>query len=435
MKKHQAILDAIPQEWHLPPSILANPPQNLLTPSFLHPLLTPLELEITTAPLPTLLTHLATAHWTSLAVTTAFAHRAAIAHQLTNCLSEFPLAQALATARALDDAHLAENKQTTTTTTLGALHGLPVSLKDSIDVRDVCTTLGFVSWTTRPPRTQDSVLAAILREQGAVLFAKTAVPQGSWATETFGNVIAAAAPPPPAVEKREEAAAAKNGKSMMVSMCGDVPNPLNTALSAGGSSGGEAALLAFRGSPLGFGTDVGGSVRWPAGSVGAYGLRPSKGRLPYRGIASVLGGLEAVTDVGFSVGPMSAGSGGGGVGGGDDDTVGGNVEALGIAMRAVLGGGGEGGGAGGRPWERDPLVVEMPWREEVYRSVKEQQGGKLVFGVLQEDGLVDLHPNVRRAVDVVTKILKKAGHEVSSFFFLGRYKNFSPYTFVLTLFI
>lgn len=380
LKKHQAILDAIPKEWHLPSSVLANPPQNLLTLSFLHPLLTPLELDITTTPLQTLLAHLATGHWTSLAVTTAFAHRAAIAHQLTNCLSEFPLAQALATARALD-AHLARqhNNNNNNRQPLAPLHGLPVSLKDSIDVRDVCTTLGFVAWTTRPPRAQDAALAAILREQGAVLFAKTAVPQASWATETFGNVIAA--PPPPA------AAAAKDGEVM--STTGDVPNPLNTALSAGGSSGGEAALVAFRASPLGFGTDVGGSIRWPASSVGAYGLRPSKGRVPYAGIASVLGGLEAVTDVGFSVGPMSAG----------------NVEDLGIAMRAVL--------VGGRPWERDPLVVEMPWREEVYRSVKAQKDGRLVFGVLEEDGLVDLHPNVRRAVDVVVKILKKAGHEVS----------------------
>lgn len=373
MKKHHAILDAIPKEWRLPSSILTNPPQNLLTPSFLHSLLTPLELEITTTPLQTLLAHLATSHWTSLAVTTAFAHRAAIAHQLTNCLSEFPLDQALTTARALD-AHLAQHKKP-----LGPLHGLPVSLKDSVDVRDVCTTLGFVAWTTRPPRTHDAALAAILREQGAVLFAKTAVPQASWAVETFGNVIA---PPPEQAEGKGE------GKGSELMSTGDVPNPLNTALSAGGSSGGEAALVAFHASPLGFGTDVGGSIRWPASSVGAYGLRPSKGRLPYAGIASVLGGLEAVTDVGFSVGPMSAG----------------NVEHLRIAMRAVL---------DGRPWERDPLAVEMPWREEVYRSVKAQEQGKLVFGVLQEDGLVDLHPNVRRAVDVVTKMLKKAGHEVS----------------------
>lgn len=378
MRKHHAILDAIPKEWLLPPSILENPPQNLLTPSFLQPLLTPLELEITTTPLQTLLAHLATAHWTSLAVTTAFAHRAAIAHQLTNCLSEFPLANALTAARTLD-AHLAQHKQP-----LGPLHGLPVSLKDSIDVRDVCTTLGFVAWTTRAPRAHDAALAAILRETGAVLFAKTAVPQATWATETFGNVISA--PPSPQLTEGGKVMRSRSNTTNT----GDVPNPLNTALSAGGSSGGESALLGFRASPLGFGTDVGGSIRWPASSVGAYGLRPSKGRLPYAGIASVVGGLEAVTDVGFSVGPMSAGA----------------VEDLGIAMRAVL---------EGRPWERDPLAVEMPWREEVYRDVKvkAQQQGTLVFGVLEEDGLVDLHPNVRRAVDVVTKLLRMAGNQVS----------------------
>lgn len=364
LQKHNAILDAIPTEWRLSPSLLTNQPRNLLTPSFLQPLLTPLELEITTSPVRTLLTHLANGHWTSLAVTSAFAHRAAIAHQLTNCLAEFPLAQALATARALD-AHLAQHPKQP----LGPLHGLPISLKDSVNIRNVPTTLGFVSWTTRSPRSRDAALASILREQGAVLFAKTAVPQASWAAETFNNALALTL-----------------GAEDKGQPSGDVPSPLNTALSAGGSSGGEAALVAFRGSPLGFGTDVGGSIRWPASSVGAYGLRPSKGRLPYAGIASVVGGLEAVTDVGFAVGPMSAGE----------------VGDLGIAVRAVL---------EGRPWERDPLAVEMPWREEVYRSVKGEEG-KLVFGVLEEDGLVDLHPNVRRAVDVVTDILKKAGHEV-----------------------
>lgn len=364
LKKHHEILSAIPEDWRLPSPILTNPPKNLLTPSFLHPHLTPLELEITTTPLRTLLSHLATGHWTSLAVTTAFAHRAALAHQLTSCLSEFPLAQALTTARALD-AHLAQHKQP-----IGALHGLPVSLKDSIDVRGVGTTLGFVAWTARPPRTRDAALAAILREQGAVLFAKTAVPQASFATETFGSVIA-----PPT-----------EGAGLLLSLlCGDVPSPLNTALSAGGSSGGEAALVGFRASPLGFGTDIGGSIRWPAASVGAYGIRPSRGRLPYAGIASVVGGLEAVTDVAFAVGPMSAGE----------------VGDLGVAVRAVL---------AGRPWERDALAVEMAWREEVYRSVKERE--KLVLGVMAEDGLVDLHPNVRRAVAVVRELVTKAGHEV-----------------------
>lgn len=367
LEKHNAILAAMPEEWRLPSATLTDPPTNLLTPSFLQSHLTPVELHITTVSLATLLTHLATGHWTSLAVTTAFAHRAALAHQLTACLSEFPLEQALATARALD-AHLAQHHQP-----IGALHGLPVSLKDSIDVRGVGTSLGFVAWTARPARADDAALAAILRAQGAVLFAKTAVPQASFAMETFGNVISAAAQ-------------AGDGGGAGDGLCGDVPSPLNRALSAGGSSGGEAALVAFRGSPLGFGTDIGGSIRWPAASVGAYGLRPSKGRLPYRGIASVVGGLEAVTDVAFSVGPMSAGE----------------VGDLGIAVRAVL---------AGRPWERDPLAVEMPWRDEAYRAVRARE--KFVFGVVKEDGLVGLHPNVRRAVDLVEDILKKAGHEVS----------------------
>lgn len=58
-------------------------------------------------------------------------------------------------------------------------------------------------------------------------------------------------------------------------------HPLNRALISGGSSGGEGALVGARGSPLGIGTDIGGSIRIPAGLCGIYGLSPSPGRHPY----------------------------------------------------------------------------------------------------------------------------------------------------------
>lgn len=58
-------------------------------------------------------------------------------------------------------------------------------------------------------------------------------------------------------------------------------HPLNRALISGGSSGGEGSLVGARGSPLGIGTDIGGSIRIPAGLCGIYGLSPSPGRHPY----------------------------------------------------------------------------------------------------------------------------------------------------------
>jgi Asp-tRNA(Asn)/Glu-tRNA(Gln) amidotransferase A subunit family amidase len=66
---------------------------------------------------------------------------------------------------------------------------------------------------------------------------------------------------------------------------------LNRALISGGSSGGECSLVAARGSILGIGTDIGGSIRIPAGLCGLYGLSPSSGRQPYerKGYISPLG--------------------------------------------------------------------------------------------------------------------------------------------------
>lgn len=67
------------------------------------------------------------------------------------------------------------------------------------------------------------------------------------------------------------------------SYLGTTANPHNTRLTAGGSSGGEGALIGFKGSLLGIGTDVGGSIRCPAAHCGIYGFKPSAGRVPYGG--------------------------------------------------------------------------------------------------------------------------------------------------------
>ena len=66
---------------------------------------------------------------------------------------------------------------------------------------------------------------------------------------------------------------------------GRTNNPWSAAHTAGGSSGGEGALLAADGAVLGVGTDIGGSIRIPAGYCGIYGLKPGHGRISYEGMA------------------------------------------------------------------------------------------------------------------------------------------------------
>ena len=235
-QKREAILSAIPKKWHLPKSTLDNAPVNI-TGLYIHQFLTPFETEITESHAPAILSKTTTGQWTAVSVTEAFSHRAAIAHQLTSCLSEILFESALTDAAALD-AHFKTHGKP-----IGPLHGLPISLKDSVDVAGVGTALGFTGWTTGPPAAQDGVIAASLRRLGAVFHAKTAVPQASFASETFGAVS------------------------------GYVVNPLRRdALSAGGSSGGEAALLALRGSVLGLGTDIGKLISYDPTQITPEGV-------------------------------------------------------------------------------------------------------------------------------------------------------------------
>lgn len=222
-QKRESILEAIPKQWRIPQSAIDSAPADLTGP-FIHQFLTPSEIQITETPAPGILEKTTTGQWTALSVAEAFSHRAALAHQLTSCLTEVLFDSALSDARRLDAYFVSQGEP------LGPLHGLPISLKDSVDVAGAGTSLGFTSWASlsNPPASQDAVIAGALRRQGAVFHAKTAVPQASFAGETFGAVS------------------------------GYVVNPLRRdALSAGGSSGGEAALLALRGSVLGLGTDIG----------------------------------------------------------------------------------------------------------------------------------------------------------------------------------
>jgi amidase len=129
---------------------------------------------------------------------------------------------------------------------------------------------------------------------------------------------------------------------------GYTPNPYNTAYGAGGSSGGEGALLALRGSPLGVGTDIGGSIRMPAAICGIYGLKPAGGRFSSLGLKAGLPGQEAIKSVS---GPMSA-----------------DLDSLELYAKVIL---------AAKPWERDPAVNTLPWQNVELPE-------KLAFGMCSE---------------------------------------------------
>ncbi|GAA1347691.1 amidase [Arthrobacter koreensis] len=152
---------------------------------------------------------------------------------------------ALAEARQADDALAAGRPP-------GILHGMPLAHKDLTDVAGVPTTMGSAA-VPPVPAGADGPLPAVLRAAGAISLGKTQVPEFGLSSYSE-NLVA-----PPA------------------------RNPLDPALSPGGSSGGSAAAVAARMLPFAPGTDGGGSVRIPAAATGLVGLKPNRGRVPSGG--------------------------------------------------------------------------------------------------------------------------------------------------------
>lgn len=261
--------------------------------------LTPHELEITESNAIEIVTNIKQQKWSSLEVTKAFCHRASIAHQLTNCLTEIFFDEAIETAKKLD-----EYQELNNGSTIGPFHGLPISLKDNFNVKGQATTIGMVNFCFNPDKFDfDSTLVSNLRDLGAILYVKTNVPVAMMMPETTNHIW------------------------------GNTLNPMNTSLTSGGSLGGEAALIKLKGSPFGIGSDIGGSIRIPASFQNLYSLRPSFGRFPTYGARSGLPGLESVNSVN---GPLCN-----------------TIDDLEFYCKSII---------DHQPWLHDAKCVEIPWR-------------------------------------------------------------------------
>jgi fatty acid amide hydrolase len=132
---------------------------------------------------------------------------------------------------------------------LGPLAGLPVTIKECFDLAGTASTFGLPS-RRGEIESQDDPYVAAWRAAGAIPMAKTNVPQLMSYTETDNPLF------------------------------GQTNNPWDLERSCGGSSGGEAAVIAAGASPLGLGNDIGGSLRVPAAFCGITSIRPTAGRMP-----------------------------------------------------------------------------------------------------------------------------------------------------------
>ncbi|KAI0463996.1 hypothetical protein LJB42_003009 [Komagataella kurtzmanii] len=343
-QKRNDIISAIPEDW-----ILKNIPSSEKEPNaklYLDKVLPEAEQSITSLDIIELRDKIANGELSSYEVCFAFCHRAALAHQLVNCCIEIFFDKALERAKELDEILKATGKP------VGRLHGVPISLKDQVNLEGFDSSIGYAALVGKPKRADDvSLLAKILYNEGAVFYVKTAVPTAMMCVETYSNI---------------------NGYTT---------NSNNRNLSSGGSSGGEGSLIGCQGSVLGIGTDIGGSIRIPSAFNGIYGLRPSHGRIPYMKVFNSYLGQEVMPSV---IGPMSV-----------------SLEGLKLFTQVVL---------DSKPWLWDPKSMPIPWR---YDQITDQYSNKkLCFGVWKWDKLVMPHPPVLRAVDECVAALKKAGHQV-----------------------
>jgi amidase len=170
----------------------------------------------------------------------------------------------------LDRAREAEKAQSLSAN-LGALHGVPLTIKDTIETAGLRTAAGSKRLIDYAPL-NDAPAVASLKAAGALILGKTNVPEMAMTYECDNPVY---------------------GRTL---------NPHNESFSPGGSSGGEAATIAAHLSPAGLGTDLSGSIRIPANFCGIFGLKPTPGLVPTAGhIPPVIGPLSS----GAAFGPMA----------------------------------------------------------------------------------------------------------------------------------
>ncbi|KAH8892817.1 amidase [Thozetella sp. PMI_491] len=341
----QKLADSIPNEYYISQAVYENPPKDVTAIPRECGILTAEEIAITEEYDATALAQaIASRKLTAVAVATAFAKRAALASQLTCCLTEWFMDEAVERARALDE-YLER-----TGTVVGPLHGVPVSIKQHIRIAGHWSAYGYVSSYVLDDK--DCQMVAILRKLGAVFYCKTNQPQSIMHLES-------------------------------ASPLGRVLNPFNIHLSAGGSTGGEAALVALRGSVLGVGTDIGGSVRCPAGFCGIYGFKPTSYTLPMKDFLP--NGFAAELNVLCSTGPMCT-----------------SLRDMDLFMSLIL---------GERPYLEDPRVIPIQWSGEAA-----PRKASLRVGFLMNDGDIQPQPPVTRALNWAREqLLSSFRFEVTDF--------------------
>nr|GAT57171.1 predicted protein [Mycena chlorophos] len=287
-----------------------------------------------------LLSRIKSKEFTAVEVTRAFTKRAAVGQQLLHCLTDFFPEEALKRAQELDDYYERTGQL------VGPLHGLPIDIKANMMVKGTKASSGFVIDCLQPEATQHGLIAQILYDAGAVFYVKTNLPQSIMHLETY-------------------------------SFWGEALNPWNTALTPGGSSGGSSALVAFGGSTMGVGSDIGGSLRSPANACGIWTLKPTTQRLPKGSGCVPMLGADSILS---TYGPLCR-----------------SLRDIELFFSTIL---------ATKPWLKSPDLVPIPWHIPTAPSFS-GTNGRLRVGVMWHDGVVLPQPPIRRALKEFAEKLRK----------------------------
>jgi amidase len=347
--KKESVAAKIPKGWLLPPTLTLQYNEtstlNVLDVPRTCGLLTKQELAITEDHDATALVQLMSkGELKSVDVVKAFCKRAAIAQQCVSCLTEIMFDEALTKARECDAYLEKEGKP------IGPLHGLPISLKDSFNVKGTQATIGYVSFITRPPAATNSSLVDILANAGAVFYVKTNLPQTMMTADSDNNIF---------------------GRTL---------NPHNLSVTSGGSTGGEAALIAMRGSILGVATDIAGSTRIPALCCGISSIKPTASRIPFSGGVPP-GRIGSPSPILPVIGPCGQ-----------------SIRDYSLFLETVI---------SAQPWNIDENVLNVPWR------TLQPSNKPLRFGLVRGCPERPLLPPIAHTLHTTATALKQAGHSIT----------------------
>jgi len=273
-------------------------------------------------------------------------------------ITEINFQEALAQAKECDKIRNTKYMNKPVKDAEGLFFGIPISVKDLFEMKGFDCNFGCGALCNKP-LSEDGYVIKLMRNEGAILFVKSNVPQVAFSFECMNKVY------------------------------GNGLNPWDKSRTPGGSSGGEAGLVAARCSPLGLGSDMGGSIRAPSNFCGVYGFKPSSQRVSIKGHCLLTKAFDGVTFlVPISIGPLAK-----------------STNDVALMMKALL-------NVNFHNQNRftdggDTFYIPHPWNDQVFLEKRPYR-----IGFMRNNDFMPVAPSYIRAIDETVEALRGNGHDL-----------------------